>query len=96
MVIADSNFGPMLHKYLLKLFTMSFLLFVNDPFISSKSGSLCFLLFLFRMLFIVDHVCSIFFFIFVKTGIIILFFRCMDTSFQNSIKSFNVSCSRFF
>ena len=41
MVIADSNFGPMLQKYLLKLFTMSFLLFVNDPFILNKSGSLC-------------------------------------------------------
>ena len=61
MVRADSNFGPMLQKYMLKLFTMSFLLFVNDPFILNKSGSLRFLLFLFRMLCIVDHVCLILF-----------------------------------
>ena len=45
MMIADSNFGPMLQKYVLKLFTMSSLFFGNDPFIINKSGSLCFLLF---------------------------------------------------
>ena len=52
-------------KYLfLKRFTMPFLLFVNDPSILNKSGSLHFLLswlFLFRILFIVDHVCLILF-----------------------------------
>ena len=73
---------------------MFFLLLVNDPFILNKSGSLCFLLFLFRILFIVDHVCLILFLIIVKTGMVILFFRCMNASFQNIIKSFKVSCSR--
>ena len=58
-MIAD--FGPMLQKYMLKLFTISFLLFVNEPFILNKSGSLCFLLVLFRILFIVDHVCLLLF-----------------------------------
>ena len=60
MVIADSKFGPKLQKYMLKLFTISFLLFVNYLFILNKSGSLCFLLVLFRILFIVDHsICSV-------------------------------------
>ena len=85
MVISDSNFGPMLHKYMLKLFTMSFSLFVNDPFILNKSGSLCLLLFLFVILFIVDHVCLILFYICQNRNGNTVFFRCMDASFQNSI-----------
>ena len=72
MVIADSTFESMLQKYMLKLYTMYFLSFVNDPFILNKSGSLCFLLFLFIIFSSRPRLFNIIFIAF-KTGIVILF-----------------------
>ena len=52
-MIADSNFGCY-RNICLSCLQCFFLLFVNDPFILNRSGSLSFLLFLFRILFIVN------------------------------------------
>ena len=72
MVIADSTVESMLQKYMLKLYTMSFLSFVNDPLVLNKSGSLCFLLFLFIIFCSRPRLFNIIFIAF-KTGIVILF-----------------------